>query len=289
MKTAAGTSRKWPAPAKLNLFLHVVGRRDDGYHLLQTHFQFLDYCDQLSFTITDDGAIRRTSDMPGVAAEDDLVVRAARLLQARASVAAGVAIEVDKLLPAGGGLGGGSSDAATTLVALNELWDVGMDVADLARLGLELGADVPIFIHGHAAFAEGVGECLTPLEGPLGPVLVVHPGCAVATAAVFKDPGLTRNTPAIKIHDLASAPLSNDCEAVTRRLYPQVGEVLDWMGQYCPARMTGTGACVFGTFDSTAQAARAVAAMPQTWHWFIAERCNESPLLTRLAAATGRR
>ncbi|MGR9092417.1 MAG: 4-(cytidine 5'-diphospho)-2-C-methyl-D-erythritol kinase [Gammaproteobacteria bacterium] len=289
MNTAPPVSRKWPAPAKLNLFLHVVGRREDGYHLLQTHFQFLDYCDQLSFKITEDGAIRRTSDMPGVPAETDLVVRAARLLQARASVSAGVDIEVDKLLPAGGGLGGGSSDAATTLVALNELWGAGLDVPELARLGLELGADVPIFVHGHAAFAEGVGERLTPLEAPLGPVLVVHPGCAVATAAVFTDPELTRNTPAIKIHDLASAQLSNDCEGVTRRLYPEVGEVLDWMGQYCPARMTGTGACVFGTFDSYAQATRAAAKIPRPWHWFIAERSNESPLLTRLAAATGRR
>lgn len=289
MSSPAIASRKWPAPAKLNLFLHVTGRREDGYHLLQTHFQFLDYCDQLSFTLSTDGVIRRTSDMPGVPAEDDLVVRAARLLQSRTAVTAGVDIEVDKLLPAGGGLGGGSSDAATTLVALNLLWNTGLEEPELARLGLELGADVPIFIHGHAAFAEGVGERLTPLEGPLGPVLVVHPGCAVATAAVFTDPGLTRNTPAIKIHELASAPLSNDCEGVTRRLYPEVGEVLDWMGQYCPARMTGTGACVFGTFESYAQAERAVAEMPRPWHWFIAERRNESPLLTRLAAAARRR
>jgi len=289
MNERTAASARWPAPAKLNLFLHVIGRRNDGYHLLQTHFQFLDYSDQIRFTVTDDGAVIRTSELPGVPSDDDLVVRAARLLRERAAVGAGVAIEVDKMLPTGGGLGGGSSDAATTLVALNHLWGAGLDVAELARLGLELGADVPIFIHGHAAFAEGVGEELTPLEAPLGPVLVVHPGCTVSTPAVFSDPELTRNTPAIKILDLASAGLSNDCEGVTRRLYPEVGRALDWMRRQGPAQMTGTGACVFGAFDTYEQAERAANQMPEPWHWFIAERCNESPLLEKLRAMGVRR
>jgi 4-diphosphocytidyl-2-C-methyl-D-erythritol kinase len=272
------TSRKWPAPGKINLFLHITGRRQDGYHLLQTHFQFLDYGDELEFTITDSGDIVRLNDLPGVPAEQDLVVRAARILQPYAAAGSGVSIHVDKLLPAGGGLGGGSSDAATTLVALNQLWNVGKTQAELAELGLQLGADVPVFVHGHAAWAEGVGELLTPLEATEGTVLVVHPGCSVSTAEVFTHPELTRDTPAIKIHDLACSIVTNDCEAITRRLYPEVGRALDWLGEFGDARMSGTGACVYAAFDSIALAERAAWSMPQDWFWFVAQKRNSSPL-----------
>ncbi|TDJ64891.1 MAG: 4-(cytidine 5'-diphospho)-2-C-methyl-D-erythritol kinase [Proteobacteria bacterium] len=282
-------SGRWPAPAKINLFLHVVGRRNDGYHLLQTHFQFLDYGDELEFILTEDGQVSRVNDLPGVPPEQDLVVRAARLLQAHAKPPAGVAIRVDKRLPVGGGLGGGSSDAATTLVALNELWELGRSPAELADLGLVLGADVPVFVHGHAAWAEGVGERLTPLEAPEGPVLVILPGCSVSTAAVFSHPELTRDTPAIKIHDLSSSPLVNDCEAITRRLYPEVARALDWLGQFAPARMSGTGACVYAIFDSNSQAERAAQQIPDAWAWFVAQRRNISPLMDKAAEFMVRR
>lgn len=280
-------SGRWPAPAKINLFLHVVGRRADGYHLLQTQFQFLDYGDQIQFKPTADGQVVRLNELAGVPADQDLVVRAARLLQPFAAPGAGVAIEVDKLLPAGGGLGGGSSDAATTLVALNELWRTDRSVAELAELGLALGADVPVFVHGHAAWAEGVGERLTPLEAAEGPVLVVHPACSVATAEIFSHPELTRDTPAIKIHDLSSSVLMNDCEPITRRLYPEVARALDYLGRFGEARMSGTGACVFALFDSITQAERAAREIPESWTWFIAQRCNRSPLLDKLSAAGG--
>lgn len=282
-------SGRWPAPAKINLFLHVVGRRNDGYHLLQTHFQFLDYGDELEFILTEDGQVSRVNDLPGVPPEQDLVVRAAHLLQAHAKPPAGVAIRVDKRLPVGGGLGGGSSDAATTLVALNELWELGRSPAELADLGLVLGADVPVFVHGHAAWAEGVGERLTPLEAPEGPVLVILPGCSVSTAAVFSHPELTRDTPAIKIHDLSSSPLVNDCEAITRRLYPEVARALDWLGQFAPARMSGTGACVYAIFDSNSQAERAAQQIPDAWAWFVAQRRNISPLMDKAAEFMVRR
>jgi 4-diphosphocytidyl-2-C-methyl-D-erythritol kinase len=281
--------KHWPAPAKINLFLHVIGQRGDGYHLLQTHFQFLDYGDQIEFVLTDNGSVTRVNDLAGIPAEQDLVVRAARLLQPYARPSAGVAIRVDKLLPAGGGLGGGSSDAATTLVALNELWSAGRTTTELAELGLALGADVPVFVHGHAAWAEGVGEQLTPLEAPEGPVLVVHPGCLVSTAEVFSHPELTRDTPAIKIHDLPSSRIANDCEPITRRLYPEVGRVLDWLGQYAEPRMSGTGACVYAPFETNAAAERVAGEMPEPWAWFVAERRNTSPLLDKLDALGSRR
>lgn len=276
------TTTRWPAPAKINLFLHVIGQRRDGYHLLQTHFQFLDYCDQLDFEITQDGQVSRANELAGIPADQDLVVRAARLLQPYANPNAGVSITVAKLLPTGGGLGGGSSDAATTLVALNELWSTGRTQAELAEIGLELGADVPVFVHGHAAWAEGVGEKLIPLEAPEGPVLVVHAGGSVSTAEVFSHPELTRDTPAIKIHDLASSKVANDCEDVTRRLHPDVGRVLDWLGQHADARMSGTGACVFAAFESISQAHLVIENMPEPWLWFVAERRNISPLIDKL-------
>ncbi len=274
----------WPAPAKINLFLHVTGQRSDGYHLLQTHFQFLDYCDRLEFRLNEDAEITRLNDLPGVPVEDDLVVRAARSLARHAPPGSGVAINVEKLIPAGGGLGGGSSDAATTLVALNELWNLGMSRAELATLGLDLGADVPVFVHGHAAWAEGVGEKLTPLEAVEGTVLVVHPGCSVATADIFTHPELTRDTPAIKIQDLGTSIVANDCEAVTVKLYPEVERALDWLRQFGDSRMSGTGACVYALFESISRAERAAATMPEEWAWFVAQRRNISPLMETLTA-----
>ncbi len=277
-------SRHWPAPAKINLFLHVVGRRPDGYHLLQTLFQFLDYGDELAFRLRDDAVIRRLRDLPGVPEADDLVVRAARLLQAATGCGRGVVIEVEKRIPLGGGLGGGSSNAATVLVALNRLWGTGLDATALAALGVRLGADVPVFVHGQAAWAEGVGERLTPYAPAETAVLVIHPGCHVPTAAVFGAPDLTRTTPLLRIHDFSRACVHNDCEPVTRRLYPEVARALDWLAPRAPARMSGTGACVFACFD-TLNAAQAVGAeVPSEWTWFAAWRRNESPLLARLAA-----
>lgn len=276
------TSHGWPAPAKINLFLHVVGRRHDGYHLLQTLFQFLDFCDELDFAIRTDGEIRRGNDLPGVPAEQDLVVRAARLLQSHTGCRLGAEITVNKCLPMGGGLGGGSSNAATVLLALNELWGLRLEVAALASLGLQLGADVPVFIHGHAAWAEGVGEHLTPYPCEQTPVLVIHPGCQVPTRDIFTAPDLTRDTPAIKIHHLSLGNTHNDCEPVTRRLYPEVARALKWLAGLAPARMSGTGACVFGTFDTLAQARQAGHSVPSPWTWFTAMRLNRSPLLDRL-------
>ena len=273
----------WPAPAKINLFLHVVGRRPDGYHLLQTHFQFLDYGDDIRFTLRGDGLIRRTSLLAEVPPEQDLVVRAAQALQAASGTRLGVDIDVVKRLPMGGGLGGGSSNAATVLRALDRLWGCELGVDRLAEIGLALGADVPVFVRGVAAWAEGVGEQLTPLEADEPWTLVLHPGCGVPTAAVFKHPDLTRNTPALKIAALPLTALHNDCEPITRRLYPAVGEALDWLAAHAPSRMSGTGACVFASFASEAAARETARLVPAGWQWFVARRCNRSPLLDRLA------
>ncbi|MBM4227647.1 MAG: 4-(cytidine 5'-diphospho)-2-C-methyl-D-erythritol kinase [Gammaproteobacteria bacterium] len=276
----------WPAPAKINLFLHVVGRRPDGYHLLQTVFQFLDHGDDIHVQARADGVIRRLNDLPGVPAESDLVVRAARLLQERTGATAGADIEVHKRLPMGGGLGGGSSNAATVLVALNHLWGTGLDVDALAALGLALGADVPVFVRGQAAWAEGVGEHLTPLTLPEPVYLVIHPGCEVPTAAVFQDPELTRDTPVITIQRLSLDACHNDCEPVTRRRFPVVAGALDWLAVHAPARMSGTGACIFAPFTSRAAAEAVGRQVPPAWRWFVAAGRNRSSLLDRLDAAT---
>ncbi len=286
---AASPSAPWPAPAKINLFLHVVGRRPDGYHLLQTHFQFLDHGDDIAIEVRADGRISRLNDLPGVPAEQDLVVRAARALRDATGCPLGADLAVTKRLPRGGGLGGGSSNAATVLVALNRLWGTGLDVDRLAALGLALGADVPVFVRGEAAWAEGVGEHLTPLPAEESWCLVIHPGCEVPTAAVFKDPQLTRDTPAMTIAALPPALTHNDCEPVTRRLYPAVGAALDWLGGYAPARMSGTGACLFASFATRDAALDVGRQVPAAWTWFVARRCNRSPLLARLAAEPARR
>ncbi len=272
----------WPAPAKLNLFLHITGRRADGYHELQTVFQFLDYADELRFTLRQDGHITAVPALPDVAPADNLVVRAARLLQTTAKTNLGVDIELTKRLPMGGGLGGGSSDAATTLIALNRLWDLQLSVEQLARLGLSLGADVPVFIQGHAAWAEGIGERLTPLSLKEPWYLVVAPPCRVSTQAIFAAADLTRNSKPITIADFLAGKGGNDCEALVARRYPEVADALRWLGQHARARMTGTGGCVFAAFDDEAGARsvlrRFAAERPAPWRGFVARGMNQSSL-----------
>lgn len=274
------TSGDWPAPAKLNLFLHVVGRRPDGYHLLQTVFQFLDHGDRLDFTPTGDGRLTLEPALPGVRETDNLVLRAARRLQAVTGTGHGARIRLHKRLPMGGGLGGGSSDAATTLVALNRLWSLGLPPVELERLGLELGADVPVFVRGLASWAEGVGERLTPVALPEPWYVVLAPACHVDTGAVFADPELTRDSKPLKISDFLSGRGGNDCEAVVARRYPAVAAALDWLQRHGDARMTGTGACVFAPCGDEAAARAILAAAP--FPGFAARGCNRSPLLARL-------
>lgn len=285
MATTLEKSLRWPAPAKINLFLHVTGRRSDGYHTLQTVFQFLDFCDYLDFERREDGAISRLSELAEVPEERDLVVRAARALKAHSGTRLGVNIAVQKRLPMGGGLGGGSSDAATTLVALNHLWGLDLPVEELARLGLALGADVPVFVHGQAAFAEGVGEVLTPIELSEPWYLLLKPPCAVATAAVFQHPDLTRNTPPITIRAFLADGGRNDCEPVVRRLFPEVDAALTWLAAHAPARLTGTGACMFAPCTSAAQARALQTQVPEPWIGYAVRGLNRSPLLDRLERA----
>lgn len=274
----------WPAPAKLNLFLHITGRRADGMHELQTLFQFLDVGDSLYFDLREDGRLSLEGGLMGVADEDNLVMRAARLLQAETGTQLGANIRLEKRLPFGGGLGGGSSDAATTLVALNRLWQLDLPTDELARLGLTLGADVPVFVHGKAAWAEGVGEKFAEVSPHEPWYLVVVPDCEVSTAAVFSAPELTRDCQPITIRDFLSGRAGNVCEAVVRERYPAVDKVLNWLGQFAPARMTGTGSCVFAAFQNEAQANEISRKIPSDWQGFVARGCNQSPLLERLAA-----
>jgi 4-diphosphocytidyl-2-C-methyl-D-erythritol kinase len=274
----ASASGPWPAPAKLNLLLHITGRRADGYHELQTLFQFLTFGDWLYFDLRMDGEVRLAGEPAGVPAAADLCVRAARLLKEATGSNAGVTIYNDKRLPPGGGLGGGSSDAATTLAVLNELWKPGLSRDELAELGLSLGADVPVFVHGEAAWAEGVGEVLIPVTLPEPWFLVVNPLVSVSTANIFSDPGLTRDTPRTKIPDPLTGVGKNDCEAVVRRRYPEVAAALDWLNAFAPARMTGTGGCVFAAFDSEAAASVVAGQVPASWSSFVARGVNLSPL-----------
>lgn len=287
MSSAAALRACWPAPAKLNLFLHITGRRADGYHTLQTAFQILDLVDLIGIEPTRDGVIRRVGGATGVAEEADLAVRAARALQSATSMGHGAQLSIQKRIPMGAGLGGGSSDAATTLVALNELWGTGLKLQELASIGADLGADVPVFVHGWSAFAEGVGEVLTPLALPEKWFLVVHPGVEVATAAVFQAPELTRKSPLITIRGLFEAETRNDCEPVVRARFPAVGEALDWLGQFAEARLTGTGSCVFAAFDSASAAGHVAAQVPQSWRSYVARGLNRSPLHVQLARLRG--
>ncbi len=272
----------WPAPAKLNLMLRVLGRRSDGYHRLQTVFQLIDQVDLLRFEVRKDGRIRRVTDLPGVPPQRDLIVRAARLLQEWTGSRLGADIWVDKRLPLGGGLGGGSSDAATTLSALDQLWGTGAGGGALMSLGLRLGADVPVFLRGMSAWGEGVGEQLTPIELPRPWYLVLSPRCEVRTADVFAAPDLTRNTPPITIADFIAGDDRNDCVDVVRRRYPPVAEALDWLKGFGRARLTGTGACVFTAFASAEQAHAVLASAPADFGAFVARGVNRSPLLDRL-------
>jgi 4-diphosphocytidyl-2-C-methyl-D-erythritol kinase len=284
--------RIWPAPAKLNLMLHITSRRPDGYHELQTVFQFLDICDELSFRVLAGGEIIRRDGPSGVAPADDLVVRAARALQAACATSMGAEISLKKILPIGAGLGGGSSDAATTLHALNHLWRLGLDSDALAEIGLQLGADVPIFVRGFAAFAEGVGERLQPVYPPQRWYLVITPDVHVSTAEIFADRELTRDCPAIKICPPSTATCDpvldairdNVCAPVVVKRYPEVGRALDKLGKYAEARMSGTGASVFAGFDTKNEASSVLASMqqsgmPATWKFFVCRGCNESPLI----------
>ena len=275
---------RWPAPAKLNLFLHITGRRADGYHELQTLFQFVDYGDELRFDIRADGEVRRLGQIAGVAAEDDLTVRAARLLQAETGCAHGVDIDIDKRLPMGGGLGGGSSDAATTLVALNRLWGLGLSEDRLALLGLRLGADVPVFVRGRAAWAEGVGERLRPVDLPEPWYLILQPHAHVATADLFADPQLTRDQQPIKIRDFLAGAGQNVFEPLVRAAYPDVNAALAWLNARAAGRMTGTGACVFAAFENEAQAREVAAQAAGRWPAIVARGCNRSPLLAACGA-----
>lgn len=282
MEALVPDSAAWPAPAKLNLMLRIVGRRPDGYHLLQTVFQFLDRCDWLWFSPREDGVIDRPGDIAGVPAEIDLTVRAARLLQQATGSRSGATIRIVKQLPLGGGLGGGSSDAATALVALNRYWRTGLTLDELAELGLKLGADVPVFVHGRAAWAEGIGERLTPVDLDEPWFLVLTPTCHVATGAVFADPELTRNSPPITIADFMMGAGGNDCEAVVFRRYPEVAAAAAWLARHGPVRLTGTGACVFAAFPDKASAGRILDQLPLDWIGFAARGRNRSPLHGRL-------
>ena len=276
-----GGPEPWPAPGKLNLFLHVVGRRPDGYHLLQTAFQFIDLSDELRFWTRPPGVIERLGDVPGVPADRDLTVRAARALAARTAKAVGVAIAVQKRLPIGGGVGGGSSDAPTTLVALNRLWGLDLPTSELAELGLSLGADVPVFLHGQAAWAEGVGERLTPVDFPQPIYLLIRPDVAVSTAAVFGAPELTRDSPVLTIRGFLTTGGRNDCEAVVRRRFPEVAQVLDWLGRFAAAKLTGTGSCVFAAMPDEESARAALAELPRRWTGYVVRGLNRSPLVAR--------
>ncbi len=272
----------WPAPAKLNLMLRIVGRRDDGYHLLQTVFQLVDWCDRISFAWRQDDQITLARPLPGVPPSQDLTVRAAKLLQQAAGIRRGVDIRVEKRLPMGGGLGGGSSDAATVLVALNALWHLGLTEADLIELGVGLGADVPVFIKGRSAWAEGVGEKLVPLDLPEPWYVIVLPPCHVSTAAVFAAPDLTRNSPPATISDFLGGMRMNDCLPAVRHLYPDVDAAVTALSAYGEARLTGTGACVFAAFAEREQAELVAGELAKSWRVQVARGLNHSPLLDKL-------
>ncbi len=267
------------SPAKLNLFLHITGRRPDGYHELQTLFQLLDWGDQMQFTADNSGKITLLGSDIGIPAEDNLVVRAARLLQ---SGSLGAEITLDKHIPTGGGLGGGSSNAATTLLALNHLWGLGLPPLQLQELGATLGADVPVFVGGHSAWAEGVGEILTPVELPERWFLILVPACHVSTAEIFSHQQLTRNSFPIKMAAFFEGDHRNDCQQLVRQIHPEVDKALKLLGNIAEARLTGTGACVFASFATAAQAAAARKQLPQQCNCILAKGVNESPIATVL-------
>ena len=271
-----------PAPAKLNLMLHILGRRADGYHELQTLFQFLDFGDELGFALRPDGEIRLHTPINGVPHDSNLIVRAARLLQQQANCTLGADIWLDKRLPMGGGIGGGSSDAATTLLGLKHLWQLDCSEEQLATLGLSLGADVPVFVRGHAAFAEGVGEKLQPVTLSEPWFLVAIPQVLVSTAEIFSDPELTRDTPPIKVRSLLEGGGRNDCQPVVTKRYSEVRNALILLNKFVPTRLTGTGACVFGSFPNQDDADKVARQLPATLPSFIAQGRNISMLHRKL-------
>ena len=288
-------SHAYPAPAKLNLFLHVVGRRADGYHLLQSVFRLIDHSDTVHLQLRDDGRVVREVDVPGVPEDDDLTVRAARLLQAHAPAGAGVSIRLDKVLPLGGGLGGGSSDAATVLLALNRLWQVDLPRVTLQKLALQLGADVPVFIFGQTALAEGVGEILCPISAPPAWYVVLMPPVQVPTVAVFAAAELTRDTSPLKIARFSAGMGRNDLQPVVVNRYPEVARHLAWLthtiqhaqqrvsdrrplGRFGEARMTGSGACVFASFGTESAARDVLRQLPGTMKGFVAQGLDKHPL-----------
>ncbi|MGZ5030708.1 MAG: 4-(cytidine 5'-diphospho)-2-C-methyl-D-erythritol kinase [Methylobacter sp.] len=272
----------WPAPAKLNLMLRITGQRSDGYHLLQTVFQFIELCDWITFHPVNDGRISLLKSIPGVPEADDLTVRAARLLKAETGCEQGVCIEVKKNLPMGGGLGGGSSDAATTLVVLNELWGLHLSIEKLMKLGLVLGADVPVFVYGYAAWAEGVGEKLERIDIPEQWFVVIKPDCHVDTREIFLSKDLTRDSKSIRIADFIAGQHQNDCLGVVRERYQSVKDALVDLSEFSEARLTGTGACVFAQFDSEKAAASAYQSLQKKWQAYLVKGANESPLFSKL-------
>jgi 4-diphosphocytidyl-2-C-methyl-D-erythritol kinase len=274
---------QWPAPAKLNLFLHIVGRRADGYHLLQTVFQLLDWGDNVRLRVRDDGVISRASALPGISADSDLTLRAARALRERAGTSLGVDIAVEKCVPIGAGLGGGSSDAATVLVALNQLWGTALSDDTLAEIGLSLGADVPVFLRGHSAWAEGIGETLTPVQLPPRIYVILDPRVHVPTAALFQAPELTRNSPRMTISDFLTGTCTTNAFApAVRARYPQVTAAMDWLGQFGEARLSGSGGCVFAVMDSAEAAEAVVRDCPPEFAAYRALGVNRSALLDAL-------
>ncbi|MEZ8415211.1 4-(cytidine 5'-diphospho)-2-C-methyl-D-erythritol kinase [Vibrio splendidus] len=278
------TPTHWPSPAKLNLFLYITGQRDNGYHELQTLFQFVEFGDELTVSANQEtSAITITPEIPGVATEDNLIWKAATALQQYTSTSFGADIELKKVLPMGGGIGGGSSNAATVLVALNYLWQLNLSDDQLAEIGLQLGADVPVFVRGHAAFAEGVGEQLQPANPDEKWYLVVKPQVSIATVDIFTHSELTRNTPKRALATLLEQEYVNDCEKIVRMLYPEVDKQLSWLLQYAPSRLTGTGSCVFAEFSSKKEAESVLEQLPDTVSAFVARGRNISPLKETLA------
>ncbi|CAG7857045.1 4-diphosphocytidyl-2-C-methyl-D-erythritol kinase [biofilm metagenome] len=278
-QTKPAWSTRWPAPAKLNLMLRIVGQRPDGYHLLQTVFQFVELCDWLTFHPLDKGEVKLLKTIPGVLEAEDLTVRAAKLLQAETGCKLGACIEVEKNLPMGGGLGGGSSDAATTLIALNKLWELHLTTEKLLKMGLSLGADVPVFIYGHASWGEGVGEQLKEINIPEQWLVILKPDCHVNTKEIFSAKDLTRNSKSIKMPDFIAGDRRNDCLETVCRLYPAVGEALADLSQYSEARLTGTGACVFAEFESYDKAVAAFSQLKAKWTAYLTKGVNRSPLI----------
>ncbi|MBD9354998.1 4-(cytidine 5'-diphospho)-2-C-methyl-D-erythritol kinase [Methylomonas albis] len=278
----SGWGERWPAPAKLNLMLRITGRRSDGYHLLQTVFQIIDLCDWISFYPAEDGRVFLRDPIPGVPEQEDLTVRAANLLKQYTGCRLGVCIDVEKNLPMGGGLGGGSSDAATTLLVLNKLWNLKLPLDKLMELGLRLGADVPVFVYGYTAWGEGVGEELQSITLAEQWVVVIKPDCHVNTRQIFLAEELTRDSKPITMRDFIAGDWKNDCLPVVSNLYKSVGEAVDALSQYAEARLTGTGACVFAQFDSEESAREAFSALSPNWSVYLAQGLNRSPLYEKL-------